>query len=68
MIPGQEYAATIAHLMDVDATCLHGVSVDEDCPICDMEIDDDITDCDCADLSDCAAAGEDSADSDGMPG
>jgi len=67
-VTGLDYAATLADWFDADATCLHGVSVDEECPICDGGIDDDIADCDCADLSDCAAAGEDTADSDGMPG
>lgn len=40
MIPGLDYAETLADLFDSDAACPHGVGVDSNCEICDAEIGD----------------------------
>ena len=37
---GLDYAETLADWFDADPFCTHGVSVDDECNICDAEIDD----------------------------
>jgi hypothetical protein len=53
IVPGLDYAATLADWFDADLACSHGVSVDEECQICDAEIDDE----DSAKPADCADCG-----------